>query len=128
MTKIVMTVDDAATMRKMVGFTLRGGGYDVLEACDGNDALAQLAQRRVDLVITDVNMPGMNGIDLVRHLRALPHLRTTPILLLTTESDAEAKNRARQAGATGWIVKPFVPGQLLAAVARVVQSPVAPVA
>lgn len=128
MTKIVMTVDDAATMRKMVGFTLRSGGYEVLEACDGNDALAQLAQRRVDLVITDVNMPGMNGIDLVRHLRALPHFRTTPILLLTTESDAEAKNRARLAGATGWIVKPFVPGQLLAAVARVVQSPVAPAA
>ena len=127
MTKIVMTVDDAATMRKMVGFTLRGGGYEVLEACDGNDALAQLTRRSVDVVITDVNMPGMNGIDLVRHLRALPHLRTTPILLLTTESDAEAKNRARQAGATGWIVKPFVPNQLLAAVARVA-SPVAPVA
>ncbi len=123
MSKLVMTVDDAATMRKMVGFTLRGGGYEVLEACDGNDALAQLRQRPVDLVITDVNMPGMNGIDLVRHLRALPHLRSTPILLLTTESDAEAKNRARQAGATGWIVKPFVPSQLLAAAARVLQSP-----
>ncbi len=119
-----MTVDDAATMRKMVAFTLRGAGYDVLEAVDGNDALAQLRLRTVDLVITDVNMPGINGIDLVARIRAMATLRTIPILLLTTESDPEAKNRARAAGATGWIVKPFQPPQLLAVVARVLPSTV----
>ncbi len=117
-----MTVDDAATMRKMVAFTLRGAGYDVLEAVDGNDALAQLRLRTVDLVITDVNMPGINGIDLVGRIRTMVNYRTTPILLLTTESDPEAKNRARAAGATGWIVKPFQPPQLLAVVARVLPS------
>ncbi len=117
-----MTVDDAATMRKMVAFTLRGAGYDVLEAVDGNDALAQLRVRTVDLVITDVNMPGINGIDLVGRIRTMVNYRTTPILLLTTESDPEAKNRARAAGATGWIVKPFQPPQLLAVVARVLPS------
>ncbi len=117
-----MTVDDAATMRKMVAFTLRGAGYTVVEAVDGNDALAQLRQRPVDLVITDVNMPGINGIDLVGRIRTMVNYRTTPILLLTTESDPEAKNRARAAGATGWIVKPFQPPQLLAVVARVLPS------
>jgi two-component system chemotaxis response regulator CheY len=122
MSKTVMTVDDAATMRKMVAFTLRGAGYDVLEAVDGNDALAQLRVRTVDLVITDVNMPGINGIDLVGRIRTMVNYRTTPILLLTTESDPEAKNRARAAGATGWIVKPFQPPQLLAVVARVLPS------
>ncbi len=117
-----MTVDDAATMRKMVAFTLRGAGYTVVEAVDGNDALAQLRQRPVDLVITDVNMPGINGIDLVGRIRAMATLRAVPILLLTTESDPDAKNRARAAGATGWIVKPFQPPQLLAVVARVLPS------
>ncbi len=124
MSKTVMTVDDAATMRKMVAFTLRGAGYTVVEAVDGNDALAQLRQRPVDLVITDVNMPGINGIDLVGRIRAMATLRAVPILLLTTESDPDAKNRARAAGATGWIVKPFQPPQLLAVVARVLPSAV----
>lgn len=124
MSKTVMTVDDAATMRKMVAFTLRGAGYTVVEAVDGNDALAQLRQRPVDLVITDVNMPGINGIDLVARIRAMATLRSVPILLLTTESDPDAKNRARAAGATGWIVKPFQPPQLLAVVARVLPAAV----
>ncbi len=124
MSKTVMTVDDAATMRKMVAFTLRGAGYTVVEAVDGNDALTQLRQRPVDLVITDVNMPGINGIDLVGRIRAMATLRAVPILLLTTESDPDAKNRARAAGATGWIVKPFQPPQLLAVVARVLPSAV----
>ncbi len=122
MPRTVLAVDDAMTMRKMVAFTLRGAGYDVLEAVDGNDALAQLRLRTVDLVITDVNMPGINGIDLVGRIRTMVNYRTTPILLLTTESDPEAKNRARAAGATGWIVKPFQPPQLLAVVARVLPS------
>ena len=123
-----MTVDDAATMRKMVAFTLRGAGYQTVEAPDGQVALSMLQTQKVDLVISDVNMPGMNGIDLVRHIRQLPHMRTVPILMLTTESDPEAKNRARAAGATGWIVKPFQPDQLLAVTARVLPNAVSPAA
>lgn len=123
-----MTVDDAATMRKMVAFTLRGAGYQTVEAPDGQVALSMLQTQKVDLVISDVNMPGMNGIDLVRHIRQLPHMRTVPILMLTTESDPEAKNRARAAGATGWIVKPFQPDQLLAVTARVLPTAVSPAA
>lgn len=123
-----MTVDDAATMRKMVAFTLRGAGYQTVEAPDGQVALSLLQTQKVDLVISDVNMPGMNGIDLVRHIRQLPHMRTVPILMLTTESDPEAKNRARAAGATGWIVKPFQPDQLLAVTARVLPTAVSPAA
>lgn len=119
-----MTVDDAATMRKMVAFTLRGARYQVSEAPDGPTALSMLSHSPVDLVITDLNMPGMDGIELVRRIRALPHLRTVPILLLTTESDTEAKNRARAAGATGWIVKPFQPEQLVTVVGRLLPNPV----
>lgn len=124
MSKTIMTVDDAATMRKMVAFTLRSAGYEAIEAPDGLSALASLRQRPVDLVITDVNMPGIDGIEVVRRVRAMPEMARTPILLLTTESDAEAKSRARAAGATGWLVKPFQPEQLLAVVARVLPQSV----
>lgn len=117
--KLVLTVDDASTIRKLVAFTLGKAGYQVVEAADGNAALAGLQRQPVDLVITDVNMPGMDGIELVRRIRALPSMRAVPVLVLTTESDPESKNRARAAGATGWIVKPFEPGQLLGVVSRV---------
>lgn len=119
MAKTIVTVDDAATMRKLIGFTLRGAGHDVLEAEDGAKALALLSGRDADLVITNINMPTMNGIDLTRRLRGLPRHRSTPILLVTTESDTSAKSEARAAGATGWIMKPFQPDQLVAAVAKV---------
>ncbi|HXG48332.1 MAG TPA: response regulator [Methylomirabilota bacterium] len=119
MSKTIVTVDDAATMRKMISFTLKGAGHEVLEASDGTEALNVLKNRSVDLVITDVNMPNMDGITLTRHLRALPHLKTTPIILLTTESAPEKKAEGRAAGATGWIVKPFQQDQLLAVVAKV---------
>lgn len=119
MKKTIITVDDALTMRKMIGLTLRGIGHDVLEAADGTDALALLRARAVDLVITDVHMPRMNGIDLVKNLRALNLHRSTPILLLTTESDPEMKAKGRQAGATGWIVKPFQPDALVAVVRKI---------
>lgn len=117
-----MTVDDAATVRKMVSFTLRGAGHQVLEAADGTDALALLQSRQVDLVITDVNMPRMNGIDLTRQLRGLSHMAKTPIILLTTESESSKKAEGRAAGATGWIVKPFTQEQLLALIAKVLPS------
>lgn len=122
MSKTVLTVDDAATMRKMISFTLKGAGHDVLEACDGAEALNLLQSRGVDLVITDVNMPNMDGITLTRRLRALPHFRVTPIILLTTESAPEKKAEGKAAGATGWIVKPFQQNQLLAIVAKVLPA------
>ncbi|MCX6612045.1 MAG: response regulator [Acidobacteria bacterium] len=119
MSKRIITVDDAQTMRRLVGYTLRGVGHDVIEALDGVDALRVLEKQDVDLVITDVNMPNMDGLELVRRLRALPKFQSTPILLLTTESDPEKKKQGKAAGATGWITKPFQPDQLVAAVAKV---------
>jgi len=118
MRKTILTVDDAATMRRMVSFTLRGAGHEVLEAQDGAAALNVLQSHPVDLVITDVHMPLMDGIELTRHLRALPSFLRTPIILLTTESDPGKKAEGRAAGATGWIVKPFTQDQLLSVVAR----------
>jgi two-component system chemotaxis response regulator CheY len=119
MAKTIITVDDAATMRKLIGFTLRGAGHNVLEAEDGVRALALLTVRDVDLVITDINMPNMNGIDLTRKLRMLSRHRSTPILVVTTESDGTVKSQAKAAGATGWILKPFQPDQLVAVVGKV---------
>lgn len=113
----ILTVDDAATIRKMVSITLKGAGHDVLEAPDGVDALKVMKGRQVDLVISDVNMPRMNGIELVRQIRS--ENRSVPILLLTTESDPGMKQQGKQAGATGWLVKPFQQEQLLAVVAKV---------
>ena len=118
MPKKIITVDDAMTMRKMVSFTLQDAGHQVLEAADGVAALALLRNERVDLVISDVNMPNMDGITLTRRLRELNHLKTTPIILLTTESAPEVKAQGRSAGATGWIIKPFKPEQLLALVQK----------
>jgi len=122
MAKTILTVDDAATMRKMVSFTLRGAGHEVLEAQDGAVAFNLLQSRAVDLVITDVHMPNMSGIELTRRLRALPSFGRVPIILLTTESDPGRKAEGRAAGATGWIVKPFGQEQLLAIVAKVLPS------
>ena len=122
MAKKILTVDDAATIRRMVAFTLRGAGHEVIEAQDGAIALSLLQAHAVDLVITDVNMPNMSGIELTRQLRALPRFSRTPILLLTTESDPAKKAEGRAAGATGWIVKPFSQEQLLAIVAKLLPA------
>ncbi len=122
MSKKIITVDDAATMRKMVSFTLKGAGYEIFEAGDGVEALTVLRDRVVDLVITDVNMPNMDGLELTRQLRALPAYARVPIVLLTTESDPAKKLLGRTAGATGWIVKPFNQEQLLALVAKVLPA------
>ncbi|WP_120498004.1 response regulator [Kiloniella sp. EL199] len=115
----VLAVDDSKTMRDMVSFTLKGAGHNVLEAADGCEALQVLGGDRVDLVITDVNMPNMDGLTLCREIRANPTHRLTPILVLTTEADGDKKNEGRGAGATGWIVKPFNPEKLLQVVNKV---------
>ena len=117
--KKILAVDDSKTMRDMVSFTLSNAGYDVLMADDGVNAIKALSGQSVDVIITDINMPNMNGIELVEKLRADDRYRATPILILTTESDDAVKQQGRTAGATGWIVKPFVPEKLLKVVAKV---------
>ena len=119
MGKTIITVDDASTMRKMISFTLKAAGHEILEAGDGVEALTTLQDRSVDLVITDVHMPNMDGITLTRNLRASQLHQKTPIILLTTESSPEKKAEGKAAGATGWVVKPFQQEQLLAVVAKV---------
>ena len=114
MNRTIMTVDDSTSMRQMVKATLQSAGYGVVEAADGQEALDYARENSVDLVISDVNMPRMDGITLVHELRSLPTYRLTPLLLLTTESSQDKKLEGKRAGATGWIVKPFNPAQLLA--------------
>jgi len=120
MPKTIMTVDDSASVRQMVAYTLREAGYDVVEACDGVDALAKIDSATYNLVITDLNMPRMDGITLIKELRTKPKIRFTPILMLTTESQSEKKMEGKSAGATGWIVKPFKPEQLVTVVKKVI--------
>lgn len=115
----VLTVDDSASMRQMVAHTLKSAGHEVLEAADGEQALQVARGKAFNLVITDVNMPRMDGIALIKQLRALAGYRFTPILLLTTESGQDKKLEGKAAGATGWIVKPFNPDQLLATIRKV---------
>ncbi len=119
MSRTILAVDDSASMRQMLGVTLRAAGYEVIEAIDGDDALDYARAHAVDLVLTDVNMPRMDGITLVARLRALPAYQLTPLLVLTTESSPERKIQGKQAGATGWMVKPFNPDQLLSTLERV---------
>lgn len=120
MSKAIMTVDDSASVRQMVSFTLRGAGYEVIEAVDGKDALSKLGNGvRVRLIFADLNMPNMDGIELIRAVRAKPAYKFVPIIMLTTESQASKKQEGKSAGATGWIVKPFKPQQLLAVVKKV---------
>ena len=116
----ILAVDDSASMRQMVSFTLKGAGHDVCEASDGVEALKVAnSQSGFDLVISDINMPNMDGISLIKELRQLPTFKFTPILMLTTESGADKKGEGKAAGATGWIVKPFNPDQLLSTIGKV---------
>jgi two-component system, chemotaxis family, chemotaxis protein CheY len=119
--KNIMTVDDSASLRQMVSFVLRDAGYEVFEAVDGLDALSKLKSRELHLFLSDVNMPKMDGLELTRQLRAMPQYKFVPIVMLTTESLAEKKQEGKAAGATGWIVKPFTPDQLLAVVKKVLR-------
>jgi len=115
----ILAVDDSTSMRQMVAFTLKGAGHTVFEASDGKQALEVAKKESVDLVLSDVNMPVMDGISLIKNLRALPNYKFTPMLMLTTESSPEKKQEGKVAGATGWIVKPFNPDQLLATIKKV---------
>ncbi len=115
----ILAVDDSASMRQMVSFTLKGAGYEVVEADDGVKALNAAKGKKVDLVVTDVNMPNLDGIALIKELRRLPDYKFTPILMLTTEAGDAKKQEGKAAGATGWIVKPFNPEQLLATIKKV---------
>ncbi|NKF21716.1 response regulator [Solimonas marina] len=115
----ILAVDDSASMRQMVAFTLRDAGFDVAEAADGQEALEMAQREPYRLVLCDVNMPRMDGISLVRELRQIPSYKFTPLLMLTTESGPEKKQEGKAAGATGWLVKPFNPEQLVATVQRV---------
>jgi two-component system, chemotaxis family, chemotaxis protein CheY len=116
----ILAVDDSASMRQMVSFTLKGAGYDVIEAVDGVDALGKAKGANPDAVLTDVNMPNMDGITLIQELRKLPNYKHTPMLMLTTESSGDMKVKGKTAGATGWLVKPFNPDQLLATIKKVI--------
>ena len=118
MSKTILSVDDSASMRQMVRLTLSGAGYDIVEAVDGKHALDMVGSHAVDLVITDLNMPNMDGLALIKALRAHPSCKGVPIIFLTTESDEAKKGEAKQSGATGWITKPFRQDQLQAVVRR----------
>jgi two-component system, chemotaxis family, chemotaxis protein CheY len=118
----ILTVDDSPSIRQMIKVTLAPGGHNVIEAGDGAQGLEKAKSNRLDLVITDLNMPVMNGLELIRALRKLPSLTGLPIVFLTTESNDAIKQEAKSAGATGWITKPFKPDQLLAVVSKLVRS------
>ncbi len=119
MAKTVLTVDDSASIRQMVAFTLKSAGYEVIDAVDGMDGLEKAKAKTVNLVLTDQNMPRMDGLTLIKSLRALAQYKTVPILMLTTESSDTMKAQGRAAGATGWLVKPFDPQKLIEVVKKV---------
>ncbi|HBJ38908.1 MAG TPA: two-component system response regulator [Planctomycetaceae bacterium] len=121
MAKTALVVDDSVSIRQMVTFTLQSAGFTTIEGANGVEALAATADKTVDLVVTDLNMPQMDGITLVKELRKRPTFKFTPILLLTTESQDSKKQEGKAAGATGWMVKPFQPDQLLSVVSKVVK-------
>lgn len=120
MAKTVLTVDDSASIRQMVSFTLKSAGYEVVAASDGMDGLEKAKARQVNLVLTDQNMPRMDGLSLIKTLRGLPQYKAVPILMLTTESSDAMKTQGRAAGATGWLVKPFDPQKLIELVRKVI--------
>jgi two-component system chemotaxis response regulator CheY len=120
MAKTVLAIDDSASIRQMVAFTLKSSGYEVVEAVDGQDGLDKAKARTVNLVLTDQNMPRMDGLTLIKSLRALPQYKSVPILMLTTESSDAMKTQGRAAGATGWLVKPFDPQKLIEVVKKVI--------
>lgn len=120
MAKSIMVVDDSASVRQVVGIALRGAGYEVLEAQDGQDALTKLDGRKVHLVISDVNMPNLDGISFVKALKARPAYKFTPVIMLTTEAGDAKKAEGQAAGAKAWVVKPFQPAQMLAAVTKLI--------
>ena len=120
MAKTIMIVDDSTSLRQVVSITLKGAGYDVLEARDGQDALSKLTGQKIHLIISDVNMPVMDGFSFVRAAKQIPAYRFTPVIMLTTEAQESKKLEGKEAGAKAWMVKPFQPGQMLSAVSRLI--------
>jgi two-component system chemotaxis response regulator CheY len=120
MAKTILIVDDSASLRQVVGIALKGAGYEVVEACDGRDALGKLDGRKIHLIVSDVNMPNLDGISFVKAARQLPAYRFTPIIMLTTEAGDTKKAEGQAAGAKAWVVKPFQPPQMLAAVSKLI--------
>ena len=123
MKKTILVVDDSASIRQMVMFTLKTEGYSVMEAVDGEAGLAQAKSKAFQLILTDQNMPRMDGLSMLTSIRALPSYKTVPILMLTTESRVDLKNKGRAAGATGWLVKPFDPKLLVELVTKILGAP-----
>ncbi len=120
MAKTVLIVDDSASLRQVVSIALKGAGYDVLEGCDGKDALSKLTGQKVHLIISDVNMPNMDGITFVKEIKKLANYKFTPIIMLTTESQEAKKAEGQEAGAKAWVVKPFKPETMLLAVSKLI--------
>lgn len=120
MGKAILIVDDSASVRQVVGIALKGAGYDVIEGCDGKDALTKLNGQKIHLIISDVNMPNMDGITFVKEVKKLPNYKFTPIIMLTTESQEGKKQEGQAAGAKAWVVKPFQPAQMLTAVSKLI--------
>lgn len=118
MAKTIMIVDDSASMRRVVGIALKGAGYEVLEGCDGRDALSKLTGQKVHMIISDVNMPIMDGISFLKAVKQMPAYKFTPVIMLTTESEESKKREGQAAGARAWVVKPFQPDRLVDAVQR----------
>ena len=120
MAKTVLIVDDSASLRQVVHIALKGAGYDVLEGCDGKDALSKMTGQKIHLIISDVNMPNMDGITFVKEVKKLANYKFTPIIMLTTESQEAKKQEGQAAGAKAWVVKPFKPEQMLMAVSKLI--------
>jgi two-component system chemotaxis response regulator CheY len=118
--KTILIVDDSASLRQVVKIALKGAGYDVLEGCDGKDALSKMTGQKIHLIISDVNMPNMDGITFVKEVKKLANYKFTPIIMLTTESQEEKKAEGQAAGAKAWVVKPFKPEQMLGAVQKLI--------
>lgn len=120
MAKTILIVDDSSSLRQVVSISLKGAGYDIIEACDGKDALSKLNGQKIHLIISDVNMPNMDGITFVSEAKKLPAYKFTPVIMLTTESQEAKKQAGQAAGAKAWVVKPFQPAQMLAAVSKLI--------
>ena len=120
MAKTILIVDDSASLRQAVSIALSGAGYQVIEACDGKDGLSKLNGQKIHLIISDVNMPNMDGFSMVKAIKQNPQYKFTPVIMLTTESDAAKKAEGQAAGAKAWMVKPFLPAQMLDAVSKLI--------
>jgi len=120
MSKTILVVDDSATLRQVVSISLTGAGYNVIEAFDGKDGLDKLSGEKIHLIISDVNMPNMDGLSMVKEIKGMPAYKFTPIIMLTTEAQAEMKQRGKEVGAKAWMVKPFKPDQMLDAVSKLI--------